>query len=292
VTVSLKHAFTSAVADGADASLVRPSNWNAEHNLTLAADRVLGRLTTDGAVQELTGVQLLAIALFGQPRDRFYAFTDCMGIFTGSNTPMDHWVYHCSGTGAAHTPIAVGSVNAMGLDRFDLGTTTTGRVAIISSQNANLNHHKLGGGRSRFQAKLAVNQLSDGTDTYTAWVGFLDSVQAAPTDGVFFRYTHSVNSGKWECVTVSNTSETAADSGIAAVAGTYQRFTIEVNAAGTSVGFYIDGSLVQTHTLTIPTGSGRELGWGVLARRSAGTAALPALVVDWVEGDIEFTTQR
>ena len=29
--MSIKHAFKSAKADGADATLVRPSNWNAEH---------------------------------------------------------------------------------------------------------------------------------------------------------------------------------------------------------------------------------------------------------------------
>jgi hypothetical protein len=29
--MAIKHAFTSGVGDGADASLVRPSNWNAAH---------------------------------------------------------------------------------------------------------------------------------------------------------------------------------------------------------------------------------------------------------------------
>ena len=29
--MGIKHAFTSAVSDGADATLVRPSNWNANH---------------------------------------------------------------------------------------------------------------------------------------------------------------------------------------------------------------------------------------------------------------------
>ncbi len=62
MTISLKHAFTSAVADGGDANLVQPSNWNAEHTLTLAADRVLGRLSSPGAAEELTGVQILTLA--------------------------------------------------------------------------------------------------------------------------------------------------------------------------------------------------------------------------------------
>lgn len=54
MTVSLKHAFTSAKSDGADSTLVQPSNWNAEHTLSAAAASVLGRDTSGaGTVQEL-----------------------------------------------------------------------------------------------------------------------------------------------------------------------------------------------------------------------------------------------
>jgi hypothetical protein len=54
MTVSLKHKFTSAKSDGGDSTLVKPSNWNDEHDLTLAADRVLGRATAGaGAVEEI-----------------------------------------------------------------------------------------------------------------------------------------------------------------------------------------------------------------------------------------------
>lgn len=55
MTLSLTHAFVSAVADGGDASLVRPSDWNEEHTFTMATDRLLGRDTAlAGAVEELT----------------------------------------------------------------------------------------------------------------------------------------------------------------------------------------------------------------------------------------------
>lgn len=55
MAVSLKHKFTSAKADGADPSLVKPSNWNDEHDLTLATDTLLGRATAGaGAVEEIT----------------------------------------------------------------------------------------------------------------------------------------------------------------------------------------------------------------------------------------------
>lgn len=54
MTVSLKHKFTSAKTDGADTSLVRPSNWNDEHDLTLAASKLLGRATAStGAAEEV-----------------------------------------------------------------------------------------------------------------------------------------------------------------------------------------------------------------------------------------------
>lgn len=54
MTISLKHSFTSPKADGTDSTLVQPSNWNQEHALSLAAGKVLGRVTgLAGAAQEL-----------------------------------------------------------------------------------------------------------------------------------------------------------------------------------------------------------------------------------------------
>jgi hypothetical protein len=55
MAISLKHSFQSAVADEADTSLVRPSNWNAEHTLTLATNSLLGRSTAGtGAAEEIS----------------------------------------------------------------------------------------------------------------------------------------------------------------------------------------------------------------------------------------------
>ena len=54
MTVSLKHIFQSTKEDSLDTSLVQPSNWNEEHELTAAAGKVLGRDTSgNGVVQEL-----------------------------------------------------------------------------------------------------------------------------------------------------------------------------------------------------------------------------------------------
>jgi hypothetical protein len=67
MAVSLKHAFSSGKADGVDATLVQPSNWNAEHTLQLATNRLLGRISAGtGPVEEIavtgTGSAVLSTA--------------------------------------------------------------------------------------------------------------------------------------------------------------------------------------------------------------------------------------
>ena len=53
MAVSLTHTFVSAIPDGADTSVVRPSNWNAEHTLTGTVNTLMGFDAT-GASQSVT----------------------------------------------------------------------------------------------------------------------------------------------------------------------------------------------------------------------------------------------
>jgi hypothetical protein len=53
MTISLRHKFTSPKADSGDTTLVRPSNWNDEHDLTAATGKVLGTTTSSTTVTEL-----------------------------------------------------------------------------------------------------------------------------------------------------------------------------------------------------------------------------------------------
>ena len=55
MAIDINHAFVSAKADDADATLIRPSNWNADHTFTMATNKLLGRGTASaGAVEEIT----------------------------------------------------------------------------------------------------------------------------------------------------------------------------------------------------------------------------------------------
>lgn len=63
MAVSLTHTFVSSQADGGDATLVRASNWNAQHTVTLASGAVLGRTTAGtGAAEEITATAPITLS--------------------------------------------------------------------------------------------------------------------------------------------------------------------------------------------------------------------------------------
>lgn len=81
MTVSLKHRFTNPKSDSGDTTIVQPSNWNDEHDLLLAQDRVLGRVSSGtGAAEELTGAQIRTLADVEQA-----------GVFSGAATKTGNY---------------------------------------------------------------------------------------------------------------------------------------------------------------------------------------------------------
>lgn len=82
MAVSLKHAFTSSKSDGADTSVVRPSDWNAEHVLTQATGKLLGRTTAGtGSTEEIAAGTGLSLASTTLSVD-----TSTVATLTGSQT--------------------------------------------------------------------------------------------------------------------------------------------------------------------------------------------------------------
>ncbi len=172
-----------------------------------------------------------------------------------------------------------------GVAQLTTGTDTTGRAAVISGVSA---FQYSAAARYRLRGDIRLTGVSDGTDTFVARLGFLDSPSAEPTDGVYFRYTHSVNSGKWECVTRVAGVETATDSGVAAVgSSSFTVFEIQITASS-SAAFYIDGVLVQTNVTNIPSGANRS-GYGLTIIKSAGTNAR-TVDIDLLAWSLEPTT--
>jgi hypothetical protein len=189
---------------------------------------------------------------------KYYFFHD---FETTGVQPLTTTFSATSGASLLQSGAYSGTNNTHGNVGIYTGTATNGRGAI----HTHLDLMYFGTHGYTLETLSLLSNTSDATDRYTAVIGFLDGVTSAtPTDAVFFRYSDNVNSGKWECVCRSH-------SGISATAGAFVKFKIIVNAAGTSVTFYINDNLVATVATNIPTTSSRTLGYGMAIYKSAGT---------------------
>ena len=177
-----------------------------------------------------------------------------------------------SGTGASVTfNTANNDGSHPGAAQSTTGTTSTGRACNSYLEPTTI---EFGTYAWRSVGAFHIRNLSDGTNTYTVGIGFQDTFTSGNSvDGAYLRYTDTVNGGRYECVTRSNSVETATDSGVTATINIWVSYEIRVNAAGTSVEFYINGTLVQTHNTNIPTGSARVTGHGHNIVKSLGTTA-------------------
>jgi hypothetical protein len=207
-------------------------------------------------------------------RNGFEFFTDFFQ--ETSSTAVDNGLAeYISGAGAAVTAVATTAPNIVGVAQSSTGTTATGRAGLGSSLSA----LRLGGGDWYFDTYIQIPTLSTSAERFQVAIGLFDTQTAInQVDGVYLLYDEggvaagSTASANWQCVTSSNSTRTFTTSSTAVGTG-FARITIYVNAAGTSVDFLLNGNLMATHTTNLPTGAGREMGFGTLLIKSLGTTA-------------------
>jgi hypothetical protein len=206
-------------------------------------------------------------------------------------TTAGTWFCEKGGTGA-QTSIGLGTAERPGISKLYCGTTTTGYAAIHESAY----HRSLlfGAGVYTIEADIYIPALSTAAETYTLRFGFGDVTNADFVDGAYFEYT-DVGGGtptpKWYRCTASNSTRTKTVTTVDAIAGEWIRLKVVVNAAGTSVEYFINGVSVGVVTTNIPTGGGRETGTMYHIVKSAGTTDRAAFI-DWVWFHVDLTTSR
>ncbi len=217
-------------------------------------------------------------------REHSYIHDEC--IYSGGN-PFNGGVVPVTSNGSvANTN---GDIGHPGCVLLSTTTNAAGRAALYT--NSASGPIALSGGSIRFGVVAKLTTLSDGTNTYTARHGICDSATGDGNHGIFFRYTDGVNSGKWQLVGRDGTSETGVvDSGVTADTN-WHTFEWEVNAAGTSCTFYIDGTSVGTVTTDLPA-STRRMGLlpGGIYKSLGATARTMQIDAYWYIFD--FTTDR
>lgn len=149
------------------------------------------------------------------------------------------------------------------------------------------NQFALGRGRTIIEWKVRLPNLSDPTDTYSAYVGLYDH-QTTPVDGAWFEYTHGVNSGNWQCKVANNSSTTTTANTSVAATTSWTTFTIDANAGATEVKFYIDGTLVGTETgANIPPNTRTSnVSYGIA--KTGGTTNIRYIYADYLDIYVKY----
>jgi hypothetical protein len=128
----------------------------------------------------------------------------------------------------------------------------------VTEQSANAQQFQLGGGTWMYESYIEVDTLSDATNRFRFISGFGNVANSGTeTNGAFFTYDEggvsngTIASPNWQCVTTVGAVRTLTTTSVA-VTTTWTKLRIIVNADATEVKFYIDGTLVATHTTNIP----------------------------------------
>jgi len=148
--------------------------------------------------------------------------------------------------------------NQQGVIAFQ--TLTSSAFAYVTYYSSGGNQQLwFGGGAWNFETLINISALSTLLERYRLIFGFGSvTTNAAETDGVFITYDEggtangTAASANWQCVTVANSVRTLTTTTTAVTAAAWNKLRIEVNAAGTSVTFYVNGTAIATHTTNIP----------------------------------------
>lgn len=184
-------------------------------------------------------------------------FTDFEG--TAASTP--YFANFTVGGSVNRTVISVpnATTNQIGFAQYQTGTTSTGYFTHVS-EGFVVSQFFFGGGSWVFETFVNVETLSTSSERFRFVTGFGNSAtNVSEQNGAIFTYDEggiqngTIASPNWQCVTSVANVRTLTTTSTAVTAGAWTRLRIQVNATGTSVAFFINGTLVATHTTNIPT---------------------------------------
>lgn len=165
------------------------------------------------------------------------------------------WLDADTGTGVSQTGLTVSDNAHHGILELDTGASATGAaIRYLGGVTAGTGTagFKLGGGQLTMDWLVRVEDLSTAGERYSFMVG-LFSTATTQVDAVRFFYNDSINAGNWTISCINASTVTNTDSGVAVAADTWYKLRAVVNAAATSVEFFINGVSVGTVATNIPT---------------------------------------
>jgi hypothetical protein len=212
-----------------------------------------------------------------QPQQKWYEGMSTRSLvssdFTIGSTIAEGVQAVSAGFGAAvFSPLGIENDHP-GIWGLRTGTTAAGRIFVIGRVGS----FNIGvGGITRVGTWVrAPATLSDAVEEYVLRSGFFSISLPNTIDfGVGFEYQFDQNGGRWQGITDA-TAESSLDTGITVVVDTWYYLELQINAAGTSVEFFIDGASVGTLAVAanIPSGTGFNNFYNTHIMKLAGTTS-------------------
>jgi hypothetical protein len=193
-----------------------------------------------------------------------------------------------SGTGADITNIAVTETGVFGVWQLSTGTTVSGRAGLKAGD---VNSFCLGQGVAILEFKIKIPAASSAVEEFIIRCGFGDNTTGATTDGLIFVYDRATSTF-WQMQNKTNTVATTNISSTAVGVG-WVRLKVVVNAAASSVSYYINDVELSNSpsTLNIPSGTSRMLTAILSITKSVGSSNR-TVEVDYSALDIKLTSPR
>ena len=217
------------------------------------------------------------------------------------NSGVEVWGLSTRITGGAGT---ITSNNSFPNRTYQQGVVAMSSNANASSQSVirvgafnNAAGTFFGNGKVIFETYVNVETLSTATDRFLLHVGYTAAIAVNTTTCYQFVYDEggtSTNGGaaspNWKCCTFNNVTRTNTNTGIAVTASAWYKLRIEVNATNTGVDFYINNTLVASHTTGVG-GAITGLSPKIVFTKTAGTTNRN-VYVDYIGMTQTFTNQR
>ena len=189
--------------------------------------------------------------------DDFLGTNDNAGIATSTGVTMSG-----VGTGSITriTGVYPNRTNQQGVIQLATGTLITGNASYRLG-SVNTPTFFVGSGAISYEILINIETLSTLANRFVNVFGLYTGSSITTSnnlisfiydEGGVFASGGIGASPNWKCVTGNAGTRTSTDSTIAVTASAWTKLRIEINANATSVGFYINDTLVATHTTNIP----------------------------------------
>lgn len=187
---------------------------------------------------------------WASPSNTLYIYED---FYNELNNGTIGFRTRSNGAGSGVNNFIIAPAGHPGIVTFTTGTTTTGRANIQCNEKT----ITIGGGIIACEWCISIPTLSDGVDNYIirAGLGNVESYSSTrPNNCIYFEYAYDGTApyDNWRIVASAAGVSTDNDSNVA-VTTDFVRLRFEINAAASSVEYFINGTSVGTITTNIPT---------------------------------------